>query len=48
VVKSGIFEPLQETDLYKTRRYKDERKTSSEMEWFDSVEQDTRIPGIKV
>jgi len=48
VVKFGRFEPLQETDLYTTRRYKDERKTSSEMGWFDSMEQDTRVPGIKV
>jgi hypothetical protein len=33
VVKSGRFEPLQETDLYKTRRYREERKTFSEMIW---------------
>jgi hypothetical protein len=48
VVKSGRFEPLQETDLYTSRRYKEERKTAGEMGWFDSMEQDTHIPGIKV
>lgn len=41
MVKSGRIEPLQETELYTTRRYKDERKTSSEIGWFDSMEQDT-------
>jgi hypothetical protein len=36
---------MQETNLYKTRRYKEERRLS--LRWLDSTVQDVQILGIK-